>query len=69
MLDMFRSSGFDLQTGSREGVVHVSLSLEPTGNFHTGALASSDAIVADLFRQAGIIRAGTLEEMSRDARR
>jgi acetyl coenzyme A synthetase (ADP forming)-like protein len=30
---------------------------------HTGALASSDAIVADLFRQAGIIRAGTLEEM------
>ncbi|HEV7240718.1 MAG TPA: GNAT family N-acetyltransferase [Thermoanaerobaculia bacterium] len=30
---------------------------------HTGALASSDAIVGDLFRQAGIIRAGTLEEM------
>ncbi len=30
---------------------------------HTGALASSDAIVADLFRQAGIIRAGTIEEM------
>ena len=30
---------------------------------HTGALASSDAIVADLFRQAGIIRAGSLEEM------
>lgn len=30
---------------------------------HTGALASSDTIVADLFRQAGIIRAGSLEEM------
>ncbi len=30
---------------------------------HTGALASSDAIVADLFRQAGVIRTGTLEEM------
>jgi acetate---CoA ligase (ADP-forming) len=30
---------------------------------HTGALASSDAIVADLFRQAGTIRAGTIEEM------
>lgn len=30
---------------------------------HTGALASSDAIVADLFRQVGIIRAGTIEEM------
>jgi acetyl coenzyme A synthetase (ADP forming)-like protein len=30
---------------------------------HTGALASSDAIVDDLFRQAGIIRTGTLEEM------
>ena len=30
---------------------------------HTGALATSDAIVNDLFRQAGIIRTGTLEEM------
>ncbi len=30
---------------------------------HTGALATSDAIVDDLFRQAGIIRTGTLEEM------
>ena len=30
---------------------------------HTGALASSDAVVDDLFRQAGIIRTGTLEEM------
>ena len=30
---------------------------------HTGALASSDAIVADLFRQAGVIRTDTLEEM------
>ncbi len=30
---------------------------------HTGALASSDAIAADLFRQAGIIRTSTLEEM------
>jgi acetyl coenzyme A synthetase (ADP forming)-like protein len=30
---------------------------------HTGALATSDAIVDDLFRQAGIIRTTTLEEM------
>ncbi|MBI2212910.1 MAG: GNAT family N-acetyltransferase [Acidobacteria bacterium] len=30
---------------------------------HTGALATSDAIVNDLFRQAGIIRTNTLEEM------
>jgi len=30
---------------------------------HTGALASSDAIVDDLFRQAGVIRTDTLEEM------
>jgi acetyl coenzyme A synthetase (ADP forming)-like protein len=30
---------------------------------HTGALATSDAIVRDLFRQAGIIRTDTLEEM------
>jgi len=30
---------------------------------HTGALASSDAIVEDLFRQAGVIRTDTLEEM------
>lgn len=30
---------------------------------HTGALATSDAIVNDLFRQAGIIRTDTLEEM------
>jgi acetyl coenzyme A synthetase (ADP forming)-like protein len=30
---------------------------------HTGALATSDAIVRDLFRQAGIIRTDTLEEL------
>jgi acetyl coenzyme A synthetase (ADP forming)-like protein len=30
---------------------------------HTGALASSDAIVDDLFRQSGVIRTNTLEEM------
>lgn len=30
---------------------------------HTGALAESDMIVRDLFRQAGIIRTDTLEEM------
>jgi acetate---CoA ligase (ADP-forming) len=30
---------------------------------HTGALATSDAIVSDLFRQAGIIRTETLEEL------
>ena len=30
---------------------------------HTGALATSDAIVGDLFRQAGIIRTETLEEL------
>src|SRR5206468_1734774 len=30
---------------------------------HTGALATSDAIVADLLRQAGVIRTDTLEEM------
>ena len=30
---------------------------------HTGALATSDAIVDDLFRQSGVIRARTLEDM------
>ncbi|HYM60588.1 MAG TPA: GNAT family N-acetyltransferase [Thermoanaerobaculia bacterium] len=30
---------------------------------HTGALAQSDAITGDLFRQAGIIRTDTLEEL------
>lgn len=30
---------------------------------HTGALATSDAIVADLLRQAGVIRTDTLEEL------
>ncbi|MFZ2492431.1 MAG: GNAT family N-acetyltransferase, partial [Thermoanaerobaculia bacterium] len=30
---------------------------------HTGALATSDAIVDDLFRQSGVIRTQTLEEM------
>lgn len=30
---------------------------------HTGALASSDALVADLFRQSGVIRTDTLEAM------
>ena len=30
---------------------------------HTGALAASDAIVHDLFRQAGVIRTDTLEEL------
>ena len=30
---------------------------------HTGALATSDAIVDDLFRQSGVIRTRTLEEM------
>jgi acetyltransferase len=30
---------------------------------HTGALAESDAVVGDLFKQAGIIRTDTLEEM------
>jgi acetate---CoA ligase (ADP-forming) len=32
-------------------------------HLHTGARSASDAIVADLFRQAGIIRTDTLEEM------
>ncbi len=30
---------------------------------HTGALATSDALVDDLFRQAGVIRTDTLEQM------
>jgi acetyl coenzyme A synthetase (ADP forming)-like protein len=30
---------------------------------HTGALASSDALVDDLFKQAGVIRTDTLEEL------
>lgn len=30
---------------------------------HTGVLAGSDAIVADLFRQSGVIRTDTIEEM------
>lgn len=35
---------------------------------HTGALAASDATVDAMFRQAGVIRAGTIEEMFNVAR-
>jgi acetyl coenzyme A synthetase (ADP forming)-like protein len=51
----------------KKPIVAVKSGRSPAGaraaSSHTGALASSDAIVSDLFRQAGIIRTDTLEEM------
>ena len=53
--------------GQRKPIVAVKAGRSASGaraaSSHTGALASSDAIVEALFRQAGVIRTYTLEEM------
>jgi acetyl coenzyme A synthetase (ADP forming)-like protein len=53
--------------GRTKPIVAVKAGRSPAGaraaSSHTGALASSDAIVEALFRQAGVIRTYTLEEM------
>jgi acetate---CoA ligase (ADP-forming) len=53
--------------GQRKPIVAVKAGRSATGaraaTSHTGALASSDTIVEALFRQAGVIRTYTLEEM------
>jgi acetyl coenzyme A synthetase (ADP forming)-like protein len=53
--------------GRRKPIVAVKAGRSAAGaraaSSHTGALASSDAIVEALFRQAGVIRTYTLEEM------
>ncbi len=55
------------RVGRRKPIVAVKAGRSAGGaraaSSHTGALAASDAIVTDLFRQAGIIRTETLEEL------
>jgi acyl-CoA synthetase (NDP forming) len=60
------------RVGRRKPIVAVKSGRSTSGaraaSSHTGALASSDAIVDALFRQAGVIRTATLEEMFDAAR-
>lgn len=55
------------RVGRRKPIVAVKSGRSASGaraaSSHTGALATSDAIVDALFRQAGVIRTGTLEEL------
>ena len=55
------------RVGRRKPIVAVKSGRSAAGaraaSSHTGALASSDAIVDALFRQAGVIRTDTLEEL------
>lgn len=55
------------RVGRRKPIVAVKAGRSTAGaraaSSHTGALATSDAIVDDLFRQSGIIRTQTLEEL------
>ncbi|HEY7475931.1 MAG TPA: GNAT family N-acetyltransferase [Vicinamibacterales bacterium] len=55
------------RVGRRKPIIAVKSGRSAAGaraaSSHTGALASSDAIVDALFRQAGVIRTATLEEM------
>jgi acetate---CoA ligase (ADP-forming) len=55
------------RVGRRKPIVAVKSGRSAAGaraaTSHTGALASSDAIVSALFRQAGVIRTNTLEEL------
>ncbi len=55
------------RVGKKKPIVAVKAGRSTAGaraaSSHTGALATSDAIVDDLFRQSGIIRTQTLEEL------
>jgi acetyl coenzyme A synthetase (ADP forming)-like protein len=55
------------RVGRKKPIVAVKAGRSAAGaraaSSHTGALATSDAIVDDLFRQSGIIRTQTLEEL------
>ena len=55
------------EVGARKPIIAVKAGRSRAGAraaaSHTGALAASDAIVSALFRQAGVIRTGTIEEM------
>jgi acetyl coenzyme A synthetase (ADP forming)-like protein len=55
------------RVGRTKPIIAVKAGRTPAGaraaSSHTGALATSDAIIDDLFRQAGVIRTRTLEEM------
>ena len=55
------------RVGKKKPIVAVKAGRSTAGaraaSSHTGALATSDVIVDDLFRQSGIIRTQTLEEM------
>jgi acetyl coenzyme A synthetase (ADP forming)-like protein len=55
------------RVGRRKPIVAVKAGRSKAGaraaSSHTGALATSDAIVDDLFRQSGVIRTETLEEL------
>ncbi|HEU4522841.1 MAG TPA: GNAT family N-acetyltransferase, partial [Thermoanaerobaculia bacterium] len=55
------------RVGKKKPIVAVKAGRSAAGaraaSSHTGALATSDAIVTNLFRQAGVIRTETLEEL------
>jgi acetate---CoA ligase (ADP-forming) len=55
------------RVGKKKPIVAVKAGRSTAGaraaSSHTGALATSDAIVDDLFRQSGVIRTQTLEEL------
>ena len=55
------------RAGKKKPIVAVKAGRSSAGaraaSSHTGALATSDAIVDDLFRQSGVIRTNTLEEL------
>ncbi|HUP59983.1 MAG TPA: GNAT family N-acetyltransferase [Thermoanaerobaculia bacterium] len=55
------------RVGKKKPIVAVKAGRSTAGaraaSSHTGALATSDAVVDDLFRQSGVIRTGTLEEL------
>ena len=70
-LESFGSAGTFLRiarrVGRRKPIVAVKAGRSAAGaraaSSHTGALAESDAVVDALFRQAGVLRAATLEEL------
>jgi acetyl coenzyme A synthetase (ADP forming)-like protein len=70
-LESFGSAGTFLRiarrVGRRKPIVAVKAGRSAAGaraaSSHTGALAESDAVVGALFRQAGVLRAATLEEL------